>query len=126
MYWEKVYLDAKSKVFYAIQMKNLPTILVVEGHKQIRVALCNLLAINFPGIHLDEVENGESALKQVILNSPDLVLMDVELPKMNGIETTRSIKQRLPETKVVVFRSMKRSLRNRSTGSRCKCILNLA
>lgn len=50
-----------------------------------------------------EAATGEEALSQVEALQPDLVIMDVKMPGMGGIEATRQIKQRFPKTSVLAF-----------------------
>ena len=57
-----------------------------------------------PGIEVIGIANdGEEALKLVESLRPDLVLMDLKMPVMNGIEATRLIRQRFPDVKVLVL-----------------------
>jgi DNA-binding NarL/FixJ family response regulator len=48
-------------------------------------------------------ENGEAAIAQVEALHPDVVLMDVRMPVMNGLDATQIIRQKFPETKVLVL-----------------------
>jgi DNA-binding NarL/FixJ family response regulator len=50
-----------------------------------------------------EAENGSEAITMVEVFRPDVVLMDIRLPDMNGIDATRIITSRFPNTKVIVF-----------------------
>ena len=52
-------------------------------------------------------QDGQSAISQVQKLRPDLVLMDIEMPKMNGIVATKHICDRLPDTKVIILTSHK-------------------
>ncbi len=47
--------------------------------------------------------SGEDALNQLQSKQPELILMDIEMPGMNGIETTREIKQRYPQIKIMML-----------------------
>lgn len=49
--------------------------------------------------------NGEDALQQVAKHRPDIVLIDVEMPQMNGIVATQKICQQFPQTRVIIFSS---------------------
>ncbi|NJK55831.1 MAG: response regulator transcription factor [Pleurocapsa sp. SU_5_0] len=52
-------------------------------------------------------QDGHSAINQVIKLQPDLVLIDIEMPKMNGIVATKYICQYMPDTRVIVLTSHK-------------------
>ena len=80
-----------------------PIVLIVDDHDLLRTALRVWLSMFFPTWQFMEATSGEDALDLSMRGHPDLVLMDVELPVMNGIETTRQLKKLLPETKVVML-----------------------
>ena len=65
-------------------------ILVVEDQEDNRQILRDLLGS--AGYQLVEAENGEEALKALARQRPDLILMDIQLPIMDGDETTRRIR----------------------------------
>ena len=65
-------------------------ILVVEDQEDNRQILRDLLGS--AGYQLVEAENGEEALKAVARQRPDLILMDIQLPILDGYETTRRIR----------------------------------
>jgi DNA-binding NarL/FixJ family response regulator len=50
-----------------------------------------------------EAANGEEALEKIEVNIPDLVLMDMNMPVMNGVECTRIIKEKYPNVKVLIL-----------------------
>lgn len=88
-----------------IQNKNespKATILIVEDREGVRLYLRVLVSESFPECHCFEARDGEEALAMASLHSPDLVLMDIGLPKMNGIEATRRIKEAVPKARVVI------------------------
>ena len=56
-----------------------------------------------PDLHIiDEAKDGQETIELCRLHRPDLVLMDVRMPKVNGVEATQMIKDELPTTKVLL------------------------
>lgn len=76
--------------------------LIVEDHAPLRIVLGEWLRIEFPGATFIEVETGEDAVELTKTLHPDLVVIDIGLQGINGIETTRQIKKTHPRTKVII------------------------
>jgi DNA-binding NarL/FixJ family response regulator len=76
---------------------------IVEDSRGTRESLAELLgrapALSCVGAH----PNGEEALRQIPVEKPDVVLMDINLPKMNGIECVERLKQTMPKTQVLML-----------------------
>jgi len=79
------------------------TILIVEDHTDVRRALRDWLGLEFPRCRVIEAASGEEAIALARSESPRLVVMDIRLPGMNGIETARQIKAALPFTQIVML-----------------------
>jgi len=78
-------------------------VIIVDDHALVRAGLRRLLAED-PGIEIvGEAGNGRLAITEVGLLAPDLVLMDLAMPDMNGIKATLEIKQRYPEVRVLIM-----------------------
>ena len=78
-------------------------IVVVEDHTLLRAGLRAMLAQD-PELKLvGEADNGRDAIRVIGTLKPDLVLMDLSMPGMNGIEAIVEIKGRFPETRVLVL-----------------------
>jgi DNA-binding NarL/FixJ family response regulator len=78
-------------------------ILIVEDHTLLRAGLRALL-LQDPDIEIvGEANNGRDAVQAVGLLAPHLVLMDLSMPGMNGIEAIMDIKRRYPGTRVLVL-----------------------
>ena len=80
-----------------------PVILIVEDHDALRDSLKSWLGSVFQDCYILLARNGEDALNKVSVQPPDIVLMDVLLPGMNGITTARCFKDVVPSAKVVML-----------------------
>lgn len=78
-------------------------LLLVDDHAVVRSGLRMLLDAQEDMEIVAEADNGADALKLVVAEQPHVVLMDVQMPQMNGIETTRLIKEKSPETAVLAL-----------------------
>jgi DNA-binding NarL/FixJ family response regulator len=81
----------------------LRTVLIVDDHDVLRRLLETHLHEWFSGISVEEAGDAETAIEIAAREQPDLIIMDIALPGMNGIEATREIKRALPETPVVIL-----------------------
>ncbi len=78
-------------------------VLLVDDHTIVRKGLRALLDAE-PDIEvIGEAETGREALQQAHELLPDIVLMDISMPDMNGAEATRQIRHRLPSAKILVL-----------------------
>jgi DNA-binding NarL/FixJ family response regulator len=78
-------------------------VLIVDDRRRSRCGLRVLLA-TYPEVNVvGEAVNGREAVQLVSERQPDVVLMDVRMPIMDGLEATRLIKRKCPDVKVVVL-----------------------
>lgn len=78
-------------------------ILLVDDQLLIRQGLKSLLESNSDMQVVGEAENGQRALEQISTLQPDIVLMDIRMPVMDGVAATGAIAQQYPDTKVLVL-----------------------
>lgn len=78
-------------------------VLLVDDHALLRTGVAGLLKMGPDFEVVGQVQDGEEALKKAKELMPDLVLMDIYMPGMGGIEATRQIKQVLPYVKIVML-----------------------
>ena len=69
-------------------------VLVVDDHQLVRGGVCSILALADDMEVVGEAESGEEALTKTEALSPDVVLMDLKMPGIGGIEATRTIPSR--------------------------------
>jgi two-component system response regulator NreC len=78
-------------------------VMVVDDHTIVRDGICALLALIQDIEVVGEASSGAEALKLVKNLEPDVVLMDIAMPDMGGLEATRRIVKEFPKTKVIVL-----------------------
>ncbi|MBI5686681.1 MAG: response regulator transcription factor [Verrucomicrobia bacterium] len=78
-------------------------VLLVDDHKIMREGLRSLLAVT-PGVEVvGEAGDGRTAVQLALKLTPDVVVMDIGMPDLNGVDATRQIKARAPQTKVIAL-----------------------
>jgi DNA-binding NarL/FixJ family response regulator len=78
------------------------TVLVVDDEPLLRIGLVNLIEQNGGFKVVGEAADGQTAVELAVSLRPRLVLMDIHIPGMNGIEATKRIKEARPETRVLI------------------------
>jgi DNA-binding NarL/FixJ family response regulator len=78
-------------------------VLVVDDHAIVREGICSLLARRKDIEVVGEAADGKRAIDAVVQFDPDVVLMDIQMPGLNGLEATREIHKRFPSTRILVL-----------------------
>ncbi|MBF0227151.1 MAG: response regulator [Desulfobacterales bacterium] len=86
-----------------VKIEHKPKILIVENHESVRSALKEWLMSNFEYCEFFEAESAEEGINIALKIKPNVILMDIMLGQMNGIEATKHIKTNLPETSVIII-----------------------
>ena len=81
------------------------TVLLVEDHEVVREGLRALLQTQADIEIVGEAPDGKAAVELAGRLSPDVVVMDISLPELNGLDATRQILRKAPNTKVLVLSS---------------------
>ncbi|HUE96290.1 MAG TPA: response regulator [Longimicrobiaceae bacterium] len=81
-------------------MQNSPSILIAEDNPDSRDALRTLLEAY--GFRVTEAENGEEAVRKALTIRPDLILMDIMMPIMDGLEATKRLRGTAEMAKVPI------------------------
>jgi DNA-binding NarL/FixJ family response regulator len=78
-------------------------ILIVDDSTHVRKALAAFLSTLTWLKDVDEASDGEDALKMLESLAPDMILMDVKMPALSGLDATRMIKKRWPGIKIIIL-----------------------
>jgi DNA-binding NarL/FixJ family response regulator len=81
------------------------TVFLADDHTVVRQGLRALLSSEEDMEIVGEAENGRQAVQSVKRLSPDVVVMDIAMPVLNGLEATRQITRAMPSTKVLILSS---------------------
>jgi two-component system response regulator DegU len=90
-------------------------ILLADDHEGFRRILATFLKMQERVESVDEAIDGEDVIEKVERLQPDLVLMDIHMPKQNGIDAMKIIKDRWPSTKVFILSMDANEFYKRST-----------
>jgi two-component system, NarL family, response regulator DevR len=80
-------------------------ILIADDHEVVRMGIKTLLHQQTEFQVVGEASTGEEAIEQALKHKPDVVVMDIRMPGMSGVEACRLIVQQIPETRVVMLTS---------------------
>jgi DNA-binding NarL/FixJ family response regulator len=78
-------------------------ILIADDHEVVRSGLRKILEIQPDWEVVAEAADGKEAINKALATKPDIAVLDYSLPLINGIQATRQIRTRLPETEILVF-----------------------
>jgi DNA-binding NarL/FixJ family response regulator len=79
------------------------TIILVDDHLIFRQGLKSLITVENLGKVIGEASDGKEFIDLLTLPAPDLVLMDIDMPHMNGMEATQKALELIPSLKIIVF-----------------------
>lgn len=91
-------------------------VLVVDDHALVRNALIEALNLEEDIVVVGQASDGEEAIGKVRELSPDIVLMDVRMPKLGGLEATRCVKRHFPGVRVILLSAYNERHRARLAG----------
>jgi two-component system, NarL family, response regulator NreC len=78
-------------------------IILADDHALVRQGIKKILGEN-PGLEvIGEAADGQEALELLEKSAPDLVILDIQMPRMSGLEAAKRIKDRYPEVKILVL-----------------------
>jgi chemotaxis response regulator CheB len=81
------------------------TVLIVDDNAFIRQALCELFAREANVFVCGQAANGKEAISQALETHPDLIVLDLSMPVMNGLDAARELKKLMPEVPLIMYSS---------------------
>ena len=78
-------------------------IMLAEDHSMIRQGLRQLIELENDIKVVSEASNGEEAVSYFFIEQPDVVLMDINMPKLNGLQALEAIKQKSPDANIIML-----------------------
>ena len=109
------------------QKKSL-RVLVAEDHELAKIGLIHALEKTEFIEVVGDAEDGQEAVNKTLSLKPDIVLMDLGMPVLDGIQATKQIKKQLPETKIVILTSHKKEnevLAALTSGANAYCLKDI-
>lgn len=103
-------------------------ILAVDDHALIRQGIAGLVAVQADMSLIAEAANGREAIQQFRAHRPDVTLMDLQMPDMNGLDTISAIRSEFPEARIIVLTTYEgdvQVLRALKAGARAYLLKNL-
>jgi len=80
-------------------------ILLVDDHQMVRLGLKSYLELQDDIAEVSEAVNGKEGVEKALASRPDVIIMDIVMPEMNGIEATLAILKEWPEAKILILTS---------------------
>lgn len=84
-------------------MPTLPNIIIVDDHLIFREGLIAIITVENIANVIGEASNGKELLQLLKEHRPDIVIMDIDMPQMNGIEATRKALKLFPDLKIIAY-----------------------
>ena len=84
-------------------MADVIDVMIVDDHPVFRQGLRNVLAAQEGLRVVEEAADGETAIEKTQVVHPDVVIMDINLPELNGLQATRELRDRCPDVKVIML-----------------------
>ena len=86
-------------------MAKTKTVLIVDDNRYIRHALCEQFQRESDFAVCGEAENGKEAIARARELHPDLIVLDLSMPVMNGLDAARELKRLMPDVPIIMFTS---------------------
>lgn len=78
-------------------------ILIIDDHKEFRTMLKSFIQSTIKDVEIKEAPSGEEGFRVALREKPKIILIDIYLPHMNGVQTAGRIKKYLPQSRIVTM-----------------------
>ena len=78
-------------------------ILVADDHEVVRKGVCVILTSHFPQSECIEASNGHDAINKALAHTPDLIILDINMPVLGGFAAAKEIQRLLPQVPILFF-----------------------
>lgn len=79
------------------------SVLIVDDSPAIRKVICELFTREGDFEVCGEAENGQQAIEKALQLQPDLIVTDLSMPAMNGLEATRILRKQMPDVPIILY-----------------------
>lgn len=80
-------------------------VMIADDQELIRESLKIILSANNDIEIVSSASNGFEVLEKIECNKPDIILMDIRMPKMDGVVCTKEVKDRYPDIKIIILKT---------------------
>ena len=105
-------------------MKTIPDLLIVDDHLLFRESLKSVITDQNIGRVIGEASNGIEFIELLSQCTPDLVIMDIDMPDMNGIEATEKALKLMPQLKIIAYTMYEEDYYNQMIALGVKGLIN--
>ena len=81
------------------------SVLIADDHAVVRTGLAAMLGAEKDIVVTDQAKNGKEAVAKALSNPPDVIVMDLRMPEMDGVEATVELQRQLPSARILVLTS---------------------
>jgi two-component system, chemotaxis family, chemotaxis protein CheY len=108
------YRQRRRALFSLLSMTR--TVLVADDNPFIRKALCRIFEGESQYELCEQAENGKQAIELALRCRPDLIILDLSMPVMNGLDAARALKRLMPNIPIILFTLHEQALANSAAG----------
>lgn len=78
-------------------------LLIADDHPIFRKGLKEILSGAYPSLDIIESADGEEAFEKIVMLKPAIAILDIDMPRLNGLDTTKKVLRSQPETRIIIL-----------------------